>query len=78
MNYAIIVAGGSGSRMKTDIAKQFLEIDGRPLLAYTIQRFLACLPELQIILVLPSNSEQIHRFKDTYFPETKYNNCFGR
>ena len=35
MVFAGIVAGGTGSRMKTDIPKQFLEILGKPVIAYT-------------------------------------------
>jgi len=37
--YALIVAGGSGRRMGTDIPKQFLEIAGKPILMHTIERF---------------------------------------
>jgi 2-C-methyl-D-erythritol 4-phosphate cytidylyltransferase len=39
--FAIIVAGGSGSRMKSDIPKQFLLLNGKPILQHTIERFLA-------------------------------------
>jgi 2-C-methyl-D-erythritol 4-phosphate cytidylyltransferase len=37
MEAVIIVAGGSGSRMKSDTPKQFLEIAGRPILMHTIE-----------------------------------------
>jgi 2-C-methyl-D-erythritol 4-phosphate cytidylyltransferase len=37
--YCIIVAGGSGRRMKSAIPKQFLLLEGRPLLMHTIERF---------------------------------------
>jgi 2-C-methyl-D-erythritol 4-phosphate cytidylyltransferase len=50
---AVIVAGGTGQRMGADIPKQFLLLNGKPLLYYTIQRFLEAWPDLQIILVLP-------------------------
>lgn len=36
---ALILAGGSGQRMESVIPKQFIEIEGKPLLAYTIERF---------------------------------------
>ncbi len=36
---ALIVAGGTGSRMGTDIPKQFLELSGKPVIAYTIEAF---------------------------------------
>lgn len=52
--FAIIVAGGSGSRMKSDIPKQFLVLQGKPILQHTIERFLAVSPAPQIILVLPA------------------------
>lgn len=39
MNIAIILAGGVGSRVGADIPKQFINILGRPVLAYTIERF---------------------------------------
>ena len=51
--FAIIVAGGSGSRMGTEIPKQFLEISGKPILMHTIQGFYNYDPEMDIILVLP-------------------------
>ena len=36
--YAIIVAGGSGTRMGTDIPKQFLDLDGKSILRRSIER----------------------------------------
>ena len=51
--YVIIVAGGKGLRMGSDIPKQFLPIGGRPVLMRTIERFREHSPTLQIILVLP-------------------------
>ena len=39
MNLAIIFAGGSGVRMGSDIPKQFLELDGKPVLAHTLELF---------------------------------------
>ena len=53
MDYIIIVAGGKGLRMGTDIPKQFLPIGGKPVLMRTLERFRAYSPTLQIILVLP-------------------------
>jgi 2-C-methyl-D-erythritol 4-phosphate cytidylyltransferase len=51
---AVIVAGGTGSRMGTEIPKQFLLIHGRPLLRYTLKTFLDAYDDLEIILVLPA------------------------
>ncbi|MBR1504201.1 MAG: 2-C-methyl-D-erythritol 4-phosphate cytidylyltransferase [Prevotella sp.] len=53
MDYVIIVAGGKGLRMGSDIPKQFLPIGGKPVLMRTLERFRAYSDNLQIILVLP-------------------------
>ncbi|MBO6144782.1 MAG: 2-C-methyl-D-erythritol 4-phosphate cytidylyltransferase [Prevotella sp.] len=52
-DYVIIVAGGKGLRMGSDIPKQFLPIGGKPVLMRTLERFRAYSPALQIVLVLP-------------------------
>lgn len=49
----IIVAGGSGKRMGTEIPKQFLPIAGKPMLMHTIQRFFNYDPLIFIVVVLP-------------------------
>ena len=51
--YGIFVAGGSGTRMGGDTPKQFLLLDGRPILQCTIERFLEAEPEMKVITVLP-------------------------
>lgn len=53
VDYVIIVAGGKGLRMGSDIPKQFLPIGGKPVLMRTIERFREYSEDLQIILVLP-------------------------
>ena len=53
MDYIIIVAGGKGLRMGSNIPKQFLPIGGKPVLMRTLERFRQYSPTLQIILVLP-------------------------
>ena len=55
-NYDIIVAGGSGSRMQATIPKQFLLLNGLPVLMHTIQAFYDSTSEPQIILVLPADA----------------------
>lgn len=52
-DYVIIVAGGKGLRMGSDIPKQFLPIGGKPVLMRTIERFREYSKDLSIILVLP-------------------------
>lgn len=51
--YLIVVAGGSGSRMGSKIPKQFLELDGMPILQRTIERFAEAEPDIHVITVLP-------------------------
>lgn len=50
---AVIVAGGTGSRMNTNIPKQFLLLNGKPVMYYTINTFLQAYDDLSVILVLP-------------------------
>lgn len=50
---AIIVAGGSGTRMQNAVPKQFLDLSGKPVLYHTIAAFAAAFPDMEIVLVLP-------------------------
>ena len=61
MDYVIIVAGGKGLRMGSDIPKQFLPIGGKPVLMRTLERFREYSPTLQIILVLPKAQQDYWR-----------------
>jgi len=54
-NYAVIVAGGSGTRMGSAIPKQFLKINDLPVLMHTINTFHNFDASMQIILVLPES-----------------------
>ena len=58
MDYVIIVAGGKGLRMGSEIPKQFLPVAGKPILMRTIERFHEYSPELNIILVLPESQQE--------------------
>jgi 2-C-methyl-D-erythritol 4-phosphate cytidylyltransferase len=53
--YAIIVAGGKGTRIKSALPKQFLELNGLPILMHTINAFLRYSKNIAIILVLPED-----------------------
>lgn len=53
--YAIIVAGGSGSRMKSNLPKQFMEIGGLPILMHTLKKFKEANADIELILVLPES-----------------------
>jgi 2-C-methyl-D-erythritol 4-phosphate cytidylyltransferase len=53
--YALIVAGGTGSRMGANAPKQFLELAGKPVLMRTIERFRSFDVSIKIITVLPED-----------------------
>ena len=55
---AVIVAGGMGQRMGASIPKQFLSLNGHPILWHTLNRFLSTWDDLQIILVLPAEHKE--------------------
>lgn len=55
--YAVIVAGGNGTRMGSAVPKQFLQLKGKPLLWYTLETFLRAFDDLFIILVIPADFE---------------------
>ena len=55
--YAIIVAGGKGLRMGGELPKQFIPIEGRPVLMRTLDTFHAYDESIKIILVLPADHQ---------------------
>lgn len=54
---AIIVAGGKGLRMGSDLPKQFLPIGGRPVLMHTLEAFERAIPGIHLVLVLPADQQ---------------------
>lgn len=55
--HIIIVAGGKGLRMGGDIPKQFLPVNGKPVLMRTLEAFHAYDPYIHIVLVLPESQQ---------------------
>ncbi|MBR0246780.1 MAG: 2-C-methyl-D-erythritol 4-phosphate cytidylyltransferase [Bacteroidales bacterium] len=51
--YLVVTAGGTGTRMGAAVPKQFLELDGVPILRRTMEVFLRAIPDIQVITVLP-------------------------
>ena len=51
--FAVIVAGGSGVRMGASVPKQFLLINEKPLIYYSIKAFIEAFDDIQVMLVLP-------------------------
>lgn len=67
-NYVIIAGGGSGTRMKSEMPKQFLLLKGKPIIAYTIEKFFAAFENIICIVVLPENQIQhFESLKEKYF-----------
>jgi 2-C-methyl-D-erythritol 4-phosphate cytidylyltransferase len=54
-NSVIIVAGGSGSRMGSDLPKQFILLENRPVLMWTISCFIEYDPTISVVVVLPES-----------------------
>ncbi len=66
--YAIIVAGGMGSRMGSTTPKQFMLLHDKPVLYYTLKTFLEAFDDLEVILVLPEEYTEMGReIIDAYF-----------
>jgi 2-C-methyl-D-erythritol 4-phosphate cytidylyltransferase len=53
MNVAIVVAAGKGTRLGGDRPKQFLELDGIPVIVHTLKQFERCREISELIIVLP-------------------------
>lgn len=61
LRYAIIVAGGRGTRMESDVPKQFLPLGGRPVLMQTLECFHAYDARMELIVVLPAEQQDYWR-----------------
>ena len=55
--YVIIVAGGKGLRMGGSLPKQFIPIEGKPILMHTLETFHRWDKEAKLILVLPADHQ---------------------
>lgn len=63
-NVAIVLAGGNGSRMKSNMPKQYMQIEGRTVLFYSLKQFQDCSFIDQIILV--TRAEDVEECKKEY------------
>lgn len=76
--YAILVAGGSGTRMNASIPKQFLLLQNKPLIYYTINTFFSAFNDFEIVLVLPEEHlETGTSIISTYFFDKKITIAIG-
>ena len=55
IEYALIVAGGKGTRIKSSLPKQFIELHGKPILLHTVEAFIRYSSSIKIVLVLPED-----------------------
>ena len=80
MNYAIILAGGTGQRMRqSGMPKQFLDVYGKPIIVYTLETFQACEDVDEIII--PCNSDWLDHMqglvKKYHLSKVKHVICGG-
>lgn len=68
--FALIPAAGSGTRMGSEIPKQYQELDGKPLIRYAIELFCAQVEVQQVFVVLSP--------QDNYFRQYDWSACRGR
>ncbi|MEO9485670.1 MAG: 2-C-methyl-D-erythritol 4-phosphate cytidylyltransferase [Ekhidna sp.] len=75
---AIIVAGGIGTRMKSDVPKQFLLLDGVPIIVQSIKKFLESDKSISIVVVLPkAHMLQWESMKSQHFPDDDFKLAVG-
>jgi len=54
----IIVAGGSGHRMENQIPKQYLDLEGKPVIVHTLEKFLQFDQYMEVVLVLATEHQK--------------------
>ncbi len=74
----IIVAGGIGSRMKNSMPKQFMELNGIPIIIHTLNQFYAYNPNINVCIVVHEDY-MIHWsvLHSEYFPQKEILSCSG-
>lgn len=56
--FAVIAAGGSGTRMASSVPKQFLELNGKAVLWHTVKAFTDAFEDIQLVIVSPAEHLQ--------------------
>lgn len=69
--WAIVPAAGSGNRMNTSVAKQYLQILGKTILEHTLERLLKCGELEGIIVCLSESDESFKRLEISKHPKVK-------
>ncbi len=57
--YLIVVAGGVGARMQSSVPKQFMQIDGKPIIVHTIKRFTSAVDLLKVVVVINASYKEL-------------------
>lgn len=73
----VLVAGGSGLRMGNELAKQFIPINNKPILQYTIDTFLSWNKDIEIVLVLAEDQIDYWYSKTSNTSNLPYTICSG-
>ena len=71
--YVIIVAGGRGARMDSDLPKQFISLSGKPIILHTISLFQICDPAVETIIAIhPGYREYWMRMLNEYMGDFRH------
>jgi len=74
----LLVGGGSGKRMGSDLPKQFLEVKGKPIWTYTVDKFLLWNADCEFVIVLPPDFILYFQAQaQKFFPQHSFKVCAG-
>lgn len=77
-DHVIIVAGGTGSRMRSDIPKQFLKIKGTPIIVLSVQQFLRYDPHIQVVIAVHKDfKKHLEKLLASCFPKNNIQIVLG-
>lgn len=77
-NHVIIVAGGTGSRMRSDIPKQFLNIGKSPIIVLSIQQFFLFDPKINVVIAVHKDFQShLNSIIKKYFPNKQMTVVIG-
>ena len=64
--FAVVVAGGQGTRMNNEVPKQFIEISGKPVLVYTLESFFRADVDVVILVMAKNHFERWASIKEQW------------
>ena len=66
-NIAVVLSGGTGSRMGADLPKQYIELAGKPVIVHTLERLEGCKAvESVVVTAAPKWKEEIYKWKEMF------------